>query len=111
MTGAKAPFSGVRQRYLAEGFLEGHPRACIFESPGPSYRRRSNAILGVFSFRFRASRVWVERVVFLDLPFQISFFPSPRIAGTHLADYKKAWQKAAKAAGLADRRIYDLRAT
>lgn len=38
-------------------------------------------------------------------------FPSPRNAGTHLTDYKKAWRKAAEAAGLPDRRIYDLRAT
>lgn len=38
-------------------------------------------------------------------------FPSPRVPGNHLTDYKKAWQKAAKDAGLADRRIYDLRAT
>lgn len=38
-------------------------------------------------------------------------FPSPRVSGAHLTDYKKAWRKAAKAAGLADRIIYDLRAT
>jgi integrase len=38
-------------------------------------------------------------------------FPSPRVPDTHITDYKKAWQKAAAAAGLADRRIYDLRAT
>jgi integrase len=38
-------------------------------------------------------------------------FPSPRIPGAHITDYKKAWQMAAKNAGLGDRRIYDLRAT
>lgn len=38
-------------------------------------------------------------------------FPSPRIPGTHITDYKKAWQMAAKNAGLADRRTHDLRAT
>lgn len=38
-------------------------------------------------------------------------FPSPRIPGAHITDYKKAWQTATKNAGLADRRIYDLRAT
>jgi integrase len=38
-------------------------------------------------------------------------FPSPRIPGEHIVDYKTAWQKAAAAAGLKDRRIYDLRST
>jgi integrase len=38
-------------------------------------------------------------------------FPSPRIAGAPISDYKTAWRSAAKKAGLADRRIYDLRAT
>lgn len=36
-------------------------------------------------------------------------FPSPRNPTVRLADYQKAWHKAAKEAGLADRRIYDLR--
>ena len=38
-------------------------------------------------------------------------FPSPRITNTHITDYKSAWRKAARKAGLADRRIYDLRAS
>ena len=38
-------------------------------------------------------------------------FPSPRIPDRPLFDYKKAWQKAAKEAGLPDRRLYDLRAS
>ena len=38
-------------------------------------------------------------------------FPSPRNTSTHIADYKKAWQKAAREAGLPDRRIYDTRST
>jgi len=38
-------------------------------------------------------------------------FPSPRIPGMHITDYKKAWQKATKDAGLNGRRIYDLRST
>src|SRR5215470_1297227 len=29
----------------------------------------------------------------------------------HVSDYKKAWQKAAREAGIPDRRIYDLRAS
>jgi integrase len=43
--------------------------------------------------------------------FSAYLFPSPRDPNVHLTDYKKAWQKTAKAASLADRRIYDLRAT
>ena len=38
-------------------------------------------------------------------------FPSFRISGAHTVDYKKAWKSAAQAAGIPDRRIYDLRAT
>ncbi len=38
-------------------------------------------------------------------------FPSPRNLQVHFVDYKTAWRTAAKKAGLADRRIYDLRAT
>jgi len=38
-------------------------------------------------------------------------FPSTRIPETHMTDYKSAWRKAAAAAGLKDRRIYDLRST
>jgi len=38
-------------------------------------------------------------------------FPSPRGVSTHIADYKKAWQKAARDAGLPDRNIYDMRST
>jgi integrase len=38
-------------------------------------------------------------------------FPSPRNPQVHFSDYKTAWRTAAKKAGLADRRIYDLRAT
>ena len=38
-------------------------------------------------------------------------FPSSRKTSTHIADYKKAWQKAAREAGLPDRRIYDTRST
>jgi len=38
-------------------------------------------------------------------------FASPRISAMHITDYKKAWQNAAKKAGLEDRRIHDLRAT
>jgi integrase len=38
-------------------------------------------------------------------------FPSTRIPGAHITDYKTAWRNAARKAGLADRRTYDLRAT
>jgi integrase len=38
-------------------------------------------------------------------------FPSPHNPQVHFVDYKTAWRTAAKKAGLADRRIYDLRAT
>jgi len=38
-------------------------------------------------------------------------FPSPRNPTVHFVDYKTAWRTAAKKAGLADRRIYDLRTT
>jgi len=38
-------------------------------------------------------------------------FPSPRNPDVHFVDYKTAWRTAAKKAGLADRRIYDLRST
>jgi len=38
-------------------------------------------------------------------------FPSPRNPAVHFVDYKTAWRTAAKKAGLADRRIYDLRST
>ena len=38
-------------------------------------------------------------------------FPSFRIHGAHMVDYKKAWKTSATAAGIPDRRIYDLRAT
>jgi hypothetical protein len=37
-------------------------------------------------------------------------FPSSRIPETHMTDHKSAWRRAA-AAGLKDRRIYDLRLT
>jgi integrase len=48
---------------------------------------------------------------FLGPDFSEYVFPSPKISSTHISDYKKAWQKAAREAGLPDRRIYDLRAT
>jgi integrase len=38
-------------------------------------------------------------------------FASPHNPQAHFVDYKTAWRTAAKKAGLADRRIYDLRAT
>jgi integrase len=38
-------------------------------------------------------------------------FPSSRVPETQMTDYKGAWRKAAAAAGLKDRRIYDLRLT
>jgi integrase len=38
-------------------------------------------------------------------------FPSPRNHSTHISDYKRAWQKAAREAELSDRRIYDTRST
>lgn len=38
-------------------------------------------------------------------------FPSPRNPAAHFADYKTAWRTAAKKAGLADRRVSDLRST
>lgn len=48
---------------------------------------------------------------FLGPGFSEYVFPSPRIPSTHVSDYKKAWQKAAREARLPDRRIYDLRAS
>jgi integrase len=48
---------------------------------------------------------------FLGPHFSEYVFPSPRKPSTHLTDYKKAWQKAAREAGLPDRKIYDTRAT
>ena len=48
---------------------------------------------------------------FLGPGFSECVFPSPRIPSTHITDYKKAWQKAAREAGIPDRRIYDLRAS
>jgi len=51
---------------------------------------------------------WKE---FLGATFSEYVFPSPRIPSTHLSDYKQAWKKAANAAGLPDRRAYDLRAS
>jgi integrase len=38
-------------------------------------------------------------------------FPSTRIPGTHITDYKSAWRKAAANAGLSDRRVHDLRSS
>ena len=38
-------------------------------------------------------------------------FPSSRIPRVHITDYKKAWHKAAREAGLKNCRIYDLRST
>jgi integrase len=38
-------------------------------------------------------------------------FPSSRIPQMHITDYKKAWQKAAREAGLSRSRLYDLRST
>ena len=38
-------------------------------------------------------------------------FPSSRIPKAHITDYKAAWRKAAKEAGLKNCRIYDLRST
>jgi integrase len=38
-------------------------------------------------------------------------FPSSRIPQMHITDYKKAWQKAAREAGLRKSRLYDLRST
>jgi len=48
---------------------------------------------------------------FLGPGFSEYVFPSPRIPSTHVSDYKKAWQKAARESGILDRRIYDLRAS
>ena len=43
--------------------------------------------------------------------FSLFVFPSPRDPAVHFVDYKTAWRTAARKAGLADRRIYDLRST
>jgi integrase len=43
--------------------------------------------------------------------FSAYVFPSARVPTMHITDYKGAWQRAAAAAGLRDRRIHDLRAT
>jgi len=48
---------------------------------------------------------------FLGPGFSDYVFPSPRIPSTHVSDDKKGWQKAARGAGIPDRRIYDLRAS
>jgi integrase len=48
---------------------------------------------------------------FLGPGFSPYVFPGPRIPGRSLFDYKQAWKKAARAAGVPDRRIYDLRST
>jgi integrase len=48
---------------------------------------------------------------FLGPSFSQYVFPSPRIPSTYLSDYKGAWRKAARDAGISDRRIYDLRAS
>ena len=48
---------------------------------------------------------------FLGPGFSDYVFPSPRVPSTHVSDYKKGWQKAAREAGIPDRRIYDLRAS
>jgi len=48
---------------------------------------------------------------FLGPGFSQYVFPSPRIPSTHLSDYKTAWRKASREAGIPDRRIYDLRAS
>jgi integrase len=48
---------------------------------------------------------------FLGPDFSEYVFPSPRIPSTHVSDYKKGWQKAAREAGIPDRRIYDLQAS
>ena len=48
---------------------------------------------------------------FLGPGFSQFVFPSPRIPSTHIKDYQNAWQKAAREAGIPDRRIYDLRAS
>ena len=47
----------------------------------------------------------------LGSDYSVYVFPSMRIPGMHLTDYKTAWRKAVAKAGLRDRRIYDLRAT
>jgi integrase len=46
-----------------------------------------------------------------DVTLRPFVFPSPVNPQVHFVDYKTAWRTAAKKAGLADRRIYDLRAT
>lgn len=43
--------------------------------------------------------------------FSTFIFPSPRNPSVHFVDYKTAWRTAAKKAGLADRRVSDLRST
>jgi integrase len=48
---------------------------------------------------------------FLGPHFSEYVFPSPIIPSTHITDYKTAWRKAARKAGLPDRRPYDLRAS
>jgi integrase len=48
---------------------------------------------------------------FLGPGFSQYVFPSPRIPSLHLTDYKGAWQRAAREAGIPDRRTYDLRAS
>ena len=48
---------------------------------------------------------------FLGPGFSGYVFPSPKIPSSHVSDYKKGWQKAARKAGIPDRRIYDLRAS
>ena len=55
--------------------------------------------------------VLIEWRAMLGPEFSLYVFPSPRIPGMNITDYKSAWKKAAAKADLKDRRPYDLRST
>jgi integrase len=103
--------TGLRVRSEALGlrwsdvFLESD-RACL-------YVRKSKTAAGLRTvwLTSHCKNALVEWRKLMGPDFSPYIFPSPRIAGVPISDYKTAWRTAAKKAGLADRRIYDLRAT
>ncbi len=82
------------------------------QEPGCIYIRGSKSAAGVRTvWLTRHCREALLKWRAISDPQSPYVFASPRKPLTFITDYKRAWRKAARDAGIADRRIYGLRCT
>ena len=89
------------------------PNVDLESEPGCIFVRDSKTAAGVRPVWLtkHCRNTLIQGREFLGSDFSQYVFPSPRIPSIYLSAYKGAWRRAARDAGIPDRRIYDLRAS